>query len=89
MVGRKRIEIQFDEKKERDVIDFLENEIDNKAGFIKTLVRDYVRYKHSINKADSFQNNIQEQQAELKEHSVNDDTRKVSQFLIDFFHKYS
>lgn len=44
---KKRIEIRFDYAKDGDVIRFLESKTDNMAGFIKSLVRSYVRSQTS------------------------------------------
>ncbi|MFZ3580319.1 hypothetical protein [Virgibacillus sp. DJP39] len=92
MINKKRVELRFDEKKDKGIICFLESEVDNKAGFIKTLVRDYVRYRHSItheNKANLLTNKRINSQITDQQTNVNDNTQDVSQFLMDFFHRYS
>ena len=42
MKKKKRIELQIDREKDKDVVYFLENRVDNQAGFIKHLLREYV-----------------------------------------------
>ncbi|PTY82593.1 hypothetical protein, partial [Heyndrickxia sporothermodurans] len=40
---KKRIEVRLDKKIDKDVIYHLDHNVDNAAGLIKTLLRDYVR----------------------------------------------
>lgn len=46
MKKKKRIELQIDREKDKDVVSFLENKVDNQAGFIKHLLREYVIHMH-------------------------------------------
>ena len=45
--GKKRIEIRFDEEKDADVIQYIEENGYSYAGFLKMLAREHVR-KHSV-----------------------------------------
>lgn len=45
--GKKRIEIRFDEKKDADVIQYIEENGYSYAGFLKMLAREHVR-KHLV-----------------------------------------
>jgi hypothetical protein len=40
---KKRVELKIDRTIDHDVVQFLENNVDNQAGFIKNLLRQYVR----------------------------------------------
>jgi hypothetical protein len=53
MSKKKRVELQIDKEKDHDVVNFLENNVDNQAGFIKNLLRQYVRGELIINNAPS------------------------------------
>jgi hypothetical protein len=53
MGEKKRIEIRLDREKDADVIQYIENHVDNMAGFFKNLVRDYVRNKSSFQYKES------------------------------------
>lgn len=43
--GKKRTEVRWDIEKDADIIKYLNENVDNIAGFLKTLARDYVRNK--------------------------------------------
>lgn len=78
---KKRIEIRFDQVKHADVINFLENETDSMAGFIKNLVINYVRSQQTVSvianpvsptpSVDTNLNKIEEQKEQPKKRRLN------------------
>jgi len=56
--GKKRVEVRFDEEKDADVIQYIEENGYSYAGFLKMLAREHVRKHHVLSNDYSPENNV-------------------------------
>lgn len=84
MSKKKRLELRFDPIKDKDVVHFLENEVDNQAGFIKQLVRDYVRFNNQLQVSDNTYKEESNNETQKLPPSESNNKRSTNSFLNKF-----
>jgi len=81
MKKKKRIELQIDREKDKDVVYFLENRVDNQAGFIKHLLREYVIHMQRKQQVEQEVNSNHRPHQEVDNHDSKSEDEVDMSFL--------
>lgn len=66
---KKRIELQIDLRTDKDIVEYLDKYVDNNAGFIKHLLREYVRFNNKQTNKNIYSNNNNTDNSEQEENA--------------------